>query len=290
MKLPEGILKRSRKEKGADLLKPPDQESTFAFRDVFSPAEWQEVEEKVFRTNKNFGYVQDRYYLSRVSENPRHQVEDDEELYKIGRDWVKQVLTNDGDERVDFQNLGQALHCLKILGQGFPEKRQDFPQLSSLKSFVHQSERSFFSVDPQQPKGAGLRILLSNITSYLTVLPNERTWVMEKVVEQKIEQKVQPTLDFLAAENQWGEFLHLNAEARLLFPYRPITHQDEIVDFFKRQKPGHRTFLYTLLPDLLDLRIALAESAELGTDGLIKIKDPAKTLVHTQPLPERSVA
>lgn len=290
MKLGEGVRKSVRKDRAVDMLKTQELTSTVSFRDVFNPVEWQEVEAKVFRSNKNFGYVSDRYYLSKVSEDPRHEVTQEEELYKIGREWVGQVLTNNDVERIDTLNIGQALHCLKILGRAFPEKRQDFPQVDSLKSFVQESEQSFFSIDPQQPKGVGLRILLSNITSYLTVLPEERTWVMRKLSEQKIEQKVQPTLELLAAENNWGEFLHLSAEARLLFPHLPISHKDEMVDYFKRQKPGHKTFLYTLLPDLLDLRIILAERAELDTAGLIYIQDPSKKLGHSQPLPERSAA
>lgn len=110
------------------------------------------------------------------------------------------------------------------------------------------------------------------------------------MAEQKLEQKVQPNLEAEIAADNWREVLYLSAQARLLFPHLPITHQNNMLTYFRGLKPSHNDKLYTLLPDLLDLRIVLADEAQLGGDGLIHIVDHSPAMITPQPLPDRLVA
>lgn len=283
---------RVNRSRAVEALKGAEPGIEFSIKQLFTPEEWQKIHDGVFRKHKDYGYIADRYFLSQVSDNPADQFQTDEQntLFQVGDDWVKEIVENERTKEITSHNWYQALHCSAIAAKAFPDKRTQLSVAPQIKEFIYKVPGMLFSLDRLHKKATGLRILLNGVRDYLSLFPEDRSWVMNKLAERKIFEQAHPALEELASRDDWVEYAHLAAEMRLLLPDLPVQHLPKLVADLNRKKRSLRGSLYTLLPDVLNLRILAAERAELDGDGRIQIQDRVPVVTAQAPLPDRLVA
>lgn len=278
--------------RASEVIRSEEAEAVFSVKNFFTPEDWEQIRESVFRNSRSFNALQDRYFLSQVSDDPADQFQtvEQEELFGVGQFVVKEEVSNIGKKNeVPAVGWARALHFAAFVAQSFPNKRAELSVASQIQNFFHEIPNALFSVDPGQEKPVGLRVMLREIRQYLNVFPTDRAWVVTKLTEKKIYEQVLVALEQLATVSNWHEYLLLSSEVRLLFPEFTPSHLPELIAHVKQQLHSNPHILYTFLPEVLKLRILAAERAEIGNDGLIHIQDRSPKMEAPAPLPDRLI-